>query len=67
MTATTWVSRNESTTWGNWFSISGVSLDAKITNSTSDKLPMIPQGGHTTKICGSNHKPLYASKIKEVS
>ena len=51
----------------NWFSISGVSLDAKITNSTSDKLAIIPQGGHTTKICGSNDKPLYASKIKEVS
>ena len=67
MAVTTWVSRTASTTWGNWFSLNGVSLDAKATNTSSDKLTIIPQGGRTAKICGSNDKPLYASKVKEVS
>ena len=63
---TTWASRNAATAWGNLFSVLGIKLDVAVTNSESNKLTIRPRAGVTARACGSNQKPFYASRVKEI-
>ncbi len=63
----TWVARASSKTYGGYYSLTGIKIDARQTNSESNRISYTPKKGKRVTLCGSNDKIVYASMVKEVS
>lgn len=71
MDAKTWVVRTSRVKWSGFFSIAKIRLAAHQTNTSQDKLTVIPDTWHagnsepSARVCGDNDFPLYANRTKE--
>ena len=66
ISSTTWVARASSKTYGGFYSLGGIKIDARQTNSESHRISYIPKSSKRATLCGSDAKIAYASMVKEM-
>ena len=60
------VAKTSQVQWVGWFSIGGVKLDAKQTNSAEHELVVTPDAGERVpRVCGDDDFPADADRVKE--
>lgn len=62
----TWVARSSSKTYGGYYSLVGIKIDARQTNSEAHRISYTPKNGKRATLCGSDAKIAYASMVKEM-
>lgn len=67
ITVETSVAKNSTVRYGGFFTIAGVTLDSKQSDSDSQTFTIKPDSGARAKICGSNTTPAYARLVKEMT
>ncbi len=66
ITAPTWVAKTLSTTWGGFFSIADVRLDANQANNQTHRVRLFPDTSNGARICGRGDVPSRAAQVKEM-